>query len=40
MISYARGIDRVERLTIAEYNEFTDGSGRSNYAMSETFVRA
>jgi hypothetical protein len=40
VISYARGIDRVERLTIAEYNEFTDGSGRSNYAMSETFVRA
>jgi hypothetical protein len=40
VIKYARGIDRVERLTVAEYNEFTDGSGRSNYAMTETFVRA
>jgi len=28
------------RLTVGEYNEFTDGSGRSNYAMTETFVRA
>jgi len=28
------------RLTVAEFNEFTDGSGRSNYSMTETFVRA
>jgi hypothetical protein len=40
VIRYSRTVNRVERLTIAEYNEFTDGSGRSNYAMTETFVRA
>ena len=28
-----------DRLTINEYNEFTDGSGRSNYTTTETFVR-
>jgi len=28
------------RLTVSEFNEFTDGSGRSNYAMTETLVRA
>jgi hypothetical protein len=28
-----------ERLTVSEYNEFTDGSGRSNYSLRETFVR-
>lgn len=28
------------RLTVGEYNEFTDGSGRSNYAKTETFVRS
>lgn len=32
-------INKVPRLTVAEYNEFTDGSGRSNYALTETFVR-
>lgn len=39
VITYSR-ILRTERLTVAEYNEFTDGSGRSNYAVTETFVRA
>ncbi|MGH8862802.1 MAG: hypothetical protein ACRDVG_16475 [Jatrophihabitantaceae bacterium] len=28
-----------ERLTVAGYNEFTDGSGRSNYTKTETFAR-
>jgi hypothetical protein len=27
-------------LTVAEYNEFTDGSGRSNYVKYETFIRS
>jgi hypothetical protein len=39
-ITYTRTITKVERLSISEYNEFTDGSGRSNYLMKETFVRA
>jgi hypothetical protein len=29
-----------ERLTVSEYNEFTDGSGRSNYRKIETLARA
>lgn len=29
-----------ERLTVTTYNEFTDGSGRSNYVKSETFARS
>ena len=33
-------VNRKPRLTVSEFNEFTDGSGRSNYAMTETFVRA
>lgn len=33
-------VNKVPRLTVLELNEFTDGSGRSNYAMTETFVRA
>lgn len=33
-------VNRKPRLTVLELNEFTDGSGRSNYAMTETFVRA
>ena len=28
-----------DRLTVSEYNEFTDGSGRSNYTKVESFVR-
>jgi hypothetical protein len=39
VITYSRVV-KTERLTVTEYNEFTDGSGRSNYAMTETFVRA
>lgn len=39
VISYSHPRGQRERLTIAEYNEFTDHSGRSNYAMTETFVR-
>jgi hypothetical protein len=33
-------VHKTPRLTVSEFNEFTDGSGRSNYAMTETFVRA
>jgi hypothetical protein len=40
VITYSRGSDGVEHLTVGNYNEFTDGSGRSNYAVSETFIRA
>ena len=29
-----------ERLTVTVYNEFTDGSGRSNYVKTETFKRS
>jgi hypothetical protein len=39
VITYSRAL-KTERLTVGEYNEFTDGSGRSNYAITETFVRA
>jgi hypothetical protein len=39
-ISYGRNAKDVEILVVGEYNEFTDGSGRSNYSMTETFVRA
>jgi hypothetical protein len=31
---------RSDRLTVAEYTEFTDGSGRSNFLTTETFYRA
>ena len=40
VIVYGRNADGVERLTVGNYNEFTDGSGRSNYTVLETFVRA
>jgi hypothetical protein len=40
VITYSVGSDETERLTISEYNEFTDGSGRSNYMKKESFVRA
>jgi hypothetical protein len=33
-------VNRTARLVVSEFNEFTDGSGRSNYAMTETLVRA
>jgi hypothetical protein len=32
-------VNKKPRLTVAEFNEFTDGSGRANYAMTETLVR-
>lgn len=40
VITYSRTPVKVEHLTISEYNEFTDASGRSNYVKKETFVRA
>lgn len=43
VITYSRFLIRfaiVEKLTISDYSEFTDGSGRSNYVMTETFVRS
>ena len=40
VIVYSRSADGVEHLTVGNYNEFTDGSGRSNYTVQETFVRA
>lgn len=40
VITYTRISTTAERLTVAEYNEFTDGSGRSNYVKTESFVRA
>ncbi len=39
LIRYSVSSAKVERLTVSEYNEFTDGSGRSNYLKTETFVR-
>jgi hypothetical protein len=29
-----------DRLVVGNYSEFTDGSGRSNYLVTETFARA
>ncbi len=40
VISYSRGRDGSESITVAHYSEFTDGSGRSNYTRREKFVRA
>jgi hypothetical protein len=40
LITHWVGSDGRERLTVENYNEFTDGSGRSNYMRAETFVRA
>lgn len=40
VIRYGVTAKKVPVLSVAEYNEFTDHSGRSNYAMTETFVRA
>ena len=39
LIRYSISSTKVERLTVSELNEFTDGSGRSNYLKTETFVR-
>lgn len=38
-ITYGRNAKGVEVLVVGEYNEFTDGSARSNYNKTETFVR-
>jgi hypothetical protein len=38
-ITYHRSAKGVQTLTVRSYNEFTDGSGRSNYAKTETLVR-
>ena len=40
VVRYGLNAAGDERLTVKFYNEFTDGSGRSNYVLSETFVRA
>jgi hypothetical protein len=40
VIDYSRNADKVEHLTVSLYNEFTDGSGRSNYLKLATFIRA
>ena len=32
--------NRLSTLTVQEFTTFTDGSGRANYAVTETFVRA
>ncbi|MGN6608267.1 MAG: hypothetical protein ACTHMS_14790 [Jatrophihabitans sp.] len=41
VITYTRNpLTGAERLVVGEYSEFTDGSGRSNYAVTETLVRA
>ena len=40
VIVYGRNADGKETLTVGNYNEFTDGSGRSNCTVQETFVRA
>ncbi|HKC28391.1 MAG TPA: hypothetical protein VKB75_10295 [Jatrophihabitans sp.] len=38
-ITYHRSPKGVQTLTVTSYNEFTDGSGRSNYAKTDTLVR-
>jgi hypothetical protein len=40
LITYSIDRKKVAHLTVHEYSEFTDGSGRSNYAATESFVRA
>jgi hypothetical protein len=40
VIKYIPTAEGRGRLSVAEYNEFTDGSGRSNYALTESFVRS
>lgn len=39
VITYTRPVRGRERLTVALYSEFTDGSGRSNYVSTATLVR-
>ena len=38
-ITYRHPLKGADTLTVTSYNEFTDGSGRSNYAKTETLVR-
>ena len=40
LLKYSILADDTERLTVVAYSEFTDGSGRSNYVVTQTFVRA
>ena len=40
MVYIAGKTPAADRLLVGNYNEFTDGSGRSNYVVTETFVRA
>ena len=40
LLKYTIGSDDVEHLTVVSYNEFTDGSGRSNYTITQGLVRA
>ena len=38
-ITFHHPVKGADTLTVTSYNEFTDGSGRSNYAKTETLVR-
>jgi hypothetical protein len=40
VVQYGLNAAGDERLTVKVYNEFTDGSGRSNFALTESFERA
>ena len=40
LIKYSIDTNDVEHLTVVTYNEFTDGSGRSNYTVTQNLVRA
>lgn len=39
VITYSRDAERAGHLTVSVYSEFTDGSGRSNYVLTQDFVR-
>lgn len=39
-ITYNHPVKGADTLTVTSYNEFTDGSGRSNYAKTEVLVRS
>jgi hypothetical protein len=40
LLGTLNGQKRVPTLTVQEFTTFTDGSGRANYTVTETFVRA
>jgi hypothetical protein len=40
LLKYTISATDVETLTVVAYNEFTDGSGRSNYVVTQKLVRA